>query len=186
MCNPAAIIPIALGAGSGLLQGQAGVRQADSQADALRRNAVYMSRAADDAKLRGIRDADMARVEGQQFIGAQRAAMAGSGGVVDSGSNAILAQDTAQLAEFDALTIMNNAAREAYGYQVQADDNVRTAKNLQKQARKDRLTSILGGVLQGGIGAFTSGAFSGAGAGGVNLQGQAAPLTNNAAFVKMM
>jgi predicted lipid-binding transport protein (Tim44 family) len=88
--------------------------------------------------------------------------MAASGGVVDSGSNAILQQDAAQLAELDALTISNNAAREAYGYDVGRADNLTTARNLQTNARKGMMTSILGGAL-GGAGSSMGGMFGGGG-----------------------
>lgn len=146
-----------------MMQGKAGEAQATSQAAALRRNAAYMGNAAADARARGTKSAGWARVETGQNIGTQRAAMAGSGGVVDSGSNAIIQQDTAQLGELDALTISNNAAREAYGYEVQAADNLYTAKNVVKQAKKNTMTSILGGAMQGAGSAYGAGSFGGAG-----------------------
>jgi hypothetical protein len=180
-----ALIPVAMGAVSGMMQGNAANEQAASQANALRKNALYLKNAADDAKVRGMIDSDQVRVQGQQLIGTQRAAMAGSGGVVDEGTNAILQQDAAQLSELDALTVSNNAAREAYGYEVEREDALLTAKNLQKNASKNMMTSVLGGALQGGASAYSSGAFAPRAA-GVNMQGQAAPLTNNAAFVKNM
>jgi hypothetical protein len=172
-----ALIPVAIGAVAGMMQGRANQEQAGMQADALRRNAAFMGQAAADAKRRGAHESDWARIQGQQFIGTQRAAMASSGGVVDMDSNAILQQDAAQLSELDALTISNNAAREAYGYEVQADDNMLTAGNLQKQASKSMMTSILGGAL-GGLGSsFGGGGFGGGGgaaSGGLGLGTQAA------------
>lgn len=157
-----ALIPVAIGAVSGMMQGQANQEQADSQAAALRQNALYMGNAANDARARGIQDADWSRVQGQGLIGTQRAAMAASGGVVDTGSNARLQQDAAQLAEFDALTISNNAAREAYGYDVSRADNLTTANNLQSTAKNGMMTSILGGAL-GGASSSMGGMFGGGG-----------------------
>ena len=171
-----ALIPVAIGAVSGMMQGRANQEQAGMQADALRRNAAFMGQAAADAKRRGAHESDWARIQGQQLIGTQRAAMASSGGVVDMDSNAILQQDAAQLSELDALTISNNAAREAYGYEVQASDNMLTASNLQKQAKKSMMTSILGGAL-GGLGSSVGGMFGGGGgaaSGGLGLGTQAA------------
>lgn len=182
MCSPA-LIPVAIGAGSGLMKGLAGKSQADQQAAALRQNAFYLNQSAQDAKARGIIDSDQARVQTQQAIGTQRAAMASNGGVVDEGTNAIIQQDTAQLGELDALTISNNAAREAYGFQVQAQDNLRTAKNLQKQAKKGVLTSMLGGAI-GGIG-NGAGLFGGSGSGAgttAALAGGTGRLNNNQAY----
>lgn len=167
MCSPAILIPAAIGGGMGLLQGMGNKANADAQAKALRQNAAYLGNAAADARVRGMVDSDWARVGGQQAIGTQRAAMAANGGVVDQGSNALIQQDTAQLSELDALTISNNAAREAYGYEVERSDALTTAKNLQKNARRSMLTSVLGGALQGGAMAYAAGAFApGAGAGG--------------------
>jgi hypothetical protein len=164
MCSPA-LIPVAIGAGGGLLQGLAGKSKADSQAAALRQNAFYLNQSASDSRVRGMIDSDQSRVQTQQAIGTQRAAMASNGGVVDTGSNAIIQQDTAQLGELDALTISNNAAREAYGYEVQSQDNLRTAKNLQKEGKKGVLTSMLGGAIGGSAG-LVGGLFGGGSASG--------------------
>lgn len=164
MCSPA-LIPVAIGAGQGLLQGQAARAQAEAQASALRQNAVYLGNAAADARVRGLQEADRARVEGQQLIGTQRAAAAASGGVVGQDSFGIIEQDTAQLAELDALTISNNAAREAYGYEVERADALTTARNLERQGRRAVMTSLLGGALQGGAAAFSGGLFNRGGVG---------------------
>lgn len=182
-----ALIPLAIGAVSGMMQGQAQQSQANSQAAALRRNAVYLGNAAADARVRGMQKADWKRVEGQQLIGTQRAAMAANGGMVDQDTNALLQQDTAQLAEFDALTISNNAAREAYGYEVQQSDALRTAKTVKAQGNKAVMSSVLGGALQGGMSSFGGGGGMFASAsGGLNMQGQSSALTSNAAFVRNM
>lgn len=172
-----ALIPVAIGLVGGMMQGKQQQAQAESQATALRRNALYMGNAANDARVRGMKEADWSRVETQQMIGTQRAAMAASGGVVDQDTNALIQQDTAQLGELDALTISNNAAREAYGYDVQREDNILTASNLQRAGKKAVMSSMLGGALQGagssfggmgggggasaGIGLGTSGALQG-------------------------
>lgn len=182
-----ALIPVAIGAVSGMMQGQAAEAQANQQAAALRQNAMYLNRAAKDARTRGAYEADWQRIGTQSLIGTQRAAQAASGGVVDMDSYAIQAQDTAQLGELDALTISNNAAREAYGYDVEASGMLTNARQMQQAAKRNTMTSILGGAAQGfGAGGGFSAFSSGGGASGVNLQGQARPLTNNAAYVRNM
>lgn len=182
MCSPA-LIPVAIGAGTGLMQGLAGKSQADQQAKALRQNAFYLNQSAQDATARGIIESDQSRVQTQQAIGTQRAAMASNGGVVDQDSNAIIQQDTAQIGELDALTISNNAAREAYGFQVQAQDNLRTAKNVQKQGKKGVLTSMLGGAVGGmsGIGSMFGGSSTAAGTTAA-MAGGTSRLNNNQAY----
>lgn len=186
MCWVAAI-PLAIGALSGAMQGQQQSAQAASQAGALRQNAVYLGNAAADARARGLQESDLARLQTQQLIGTQRAAAAASGGVVGQDSFGIIEQDTAQLGELDALTISNNAAREAYGYEVERSEALTTAKNLTSQARKGMLTSVLGGALQGfgssGGGGFFASAGSGAGAGTrAALSGGTSRLNYNQAF----
>lgn len=182
MCSPA-LIPVAIGAGTGLMQGLGKKAEANAQADQLRQNALFLRQSAADAEARGRSESDWARVETQQLIGTQRAAQAASGGEVNTDTNALIQQDTAQLGELDALTISNNAAREAYGYNVEAQSNLQNAKRIKKAGKNAVLTSVIGGAL-GGVGGDTfSGLFGG---GGTNLQGQSSPLSNNAAFVKNM
>ena len=60
------------------------------------------------------------RTKTAQLIGSQRAALASQGGDVDSGSPLDIQSDTARAGEFDAQTIRNNAAQQAYGYRLQA------------------------------------------------------------------
>lgn len=148
MCAPI-LIAAGIGAGMGLLQGMGNKSAADQQAADLRQNALYLNNAANDAIDRGMKSADQQRVQTGQFIGTQRAAQAANGGEVNTGSNALLQEDTAALGELDALTISNNAAREAYGYQVQASSALTNASTLQSNARKQMLTSVLGGAISG-------------------------------------
>ena len=92
------------------------------------------------------------------------------------------------LGELDALTIENNAAREAYGYKVQAIQGISNASAISAAGSKAKQDSILGGVLQGvssAAGGMGGGGGGGA-AGGLRLQGQAKPLYGNTAFVKNM
>lgn len=159
----AAFLPMLIGAGSGLMQGLGQKAQAKAQAKELQQNAVYLNRAANDAKRRGASESDWRRIQTQQDIGTQRAAQAANGGEINTDTNALIQQDTAQLGELDALTISNNAAREAYGYEVQAAQNLANAKTLKKNANKNLLTSVLGGALGGVSGDAFSGLFGSAG-----------------------
>lgn len=181
MCY-AALIPVAIGAIGGLIQGQQQSAADLAQASALTQNAAYLNRAANDARIRGAVDADTQRVQTQNLIGTQRAAMAANGGVVDEGSNALIQQDTAQYGELDAMIISNNAAREAYGYEVQAGSNLSNAQTLKKNAKTAPISSMLGGAV-GGLGsAFSGGLFSnGAGAGTTAALGGNARLNYNQA-----
>lgn len=176
-----ALIPLAISVAGSMMQGQQKSAGDIGQASALTQNAAYLNRAANDARYRGVVDADTQRVQTQNMIGTQRAAMAGNGGVVDEGSNALLQQDVAQYGELDAMIISNNAAREAYGYEVQATGNLANASTLKKNAKTGMMSSLLGGVVGGLGGAFSSGMFSGGGQGaGTNAAlGGNARLNNN-------
>lgn len=175
-----ALIPVAIGLVSGAMQGQQQAAAAEGQAGELRQNAFFLNQAANDALARGRAESDLQRVQTQQMIGQQRAAMAGSGGQVDRGTNALLQQDVAQFGELDALTISNNAAREAYGYQVQAQSGLRNAAQLTKNAKSNILTSMLGGAVQGFGSAYSGGSLGSlfGGGGGVGAGTRAALTTN--------
>lgn len=180
-----ALIPLAVSVAGSMMQGQQKSAGDIGQASALTQNAAYLNRAANDARYRGIVDADNQRVQTQGMIGTQRAAMAGNGGVVDEGSNALLQQDVAQYGELDAMIISNNAAREAYGYETQATGNLANASTLKKNAKTGMMSSLLGGVVGGLGGAFSSGMFSGGGGAGAGTNaalGGAARLNYNQAI----
>lgn len=50
------------------------------------------------------------------------------------------------LGELDALTIQNNAAREAYGYRVQAQQDISNAGQTVRNGKTAATGSILGGL----------------------------------------
>lgn len=155
-----ALIPVALAVVGGVMQGNAQKQQADAAASNARINANFANQAANDATSRGAYDSDLQRVKTAQNIGTQRAAQAANGGEVNSGSNAQLQEDTASLGELDALTIANNAAREAYGYKVQALTGNNNAAQLEANGKSAQQNSILGGVINGiGAGYQSTGGF---------------------------
>jgi hypothetical protein len=74
-----------------------------------------------------------------QTIGTERAMQGASGFDVNSGSNARTQADTARIGATDAATIAQNAARSAWGFQVQG-------QNDQAQAGLDMAKGINGGI----------------------------------------
>lgn len=104
-------------------------------------NAEVADMQAQDAIARG-REAEMRqRRAGHRLIGSQRAALAAQGIEVDSGSALDVQKDTAGLSELDALTIRNNAAREAWGFTVQAMD-LRNQGRLARMGAKTQAQSL--------------------------------------------
>lgn len=152
-----ALIPVALAVVGGMKQGQAQEQQADAAAFQQRTNASYANIAANDAVARGTYDADLQRIKTGQNVGTQRTAQASNGGEVNDGSNANLQADTAALGELDALTIQNNAAREAYGYKVQALTGQQNANQLVANGQSAAQSSLLGGIINGAGSFFGSG-----------------------------
>lgn len=133
-----------------------------------KQNAAMSNQAADDALVRGNIDADQVRQQTRQVIGTQRAGFAANGIDVNTGSAGVLQDDAAQFGELDALTVLNNAAREAYGYRVQAMDQRQQGKLAKWQGKMDAIGSILGGATKA-VGLMAGGA-GGAAAAGANGQ----------------
>ncbi len=97
-------------------------QQAVAQNNALtaERNAQIQDNAADDALARGRIEEQQHRLKVAQMTGTQRSALAASGVQVDTGSALDMVADTAMMGEMDALTLRNNAEREAYQFRVGA------------------------------------------------------------------
>lgn len=135
-----------VGAGVGAL-GQKKQGELDEKtAEANARLANYQ---ADDAVVRGNKEEERFRRQLAGFMGTQRNAIA-SRNVELSGSALRLLEDSAQLGEEDAMTIRNEAAREAWGYRHQANESSRYGK----QARSNANMAATGSLLTGGAQAY--------------------------------
>jgi hypothetical protein len=131
----------------GFAQAQALNAQASfavSMAEINQRFAAY--RAADVLR-QGDQQADRIRQQGLKVQGAQRASAAAQGIRVDDGSAEDATLDTRELSADDQITTRNNAWREAYGLQVQAQTNVQSAKLQAVGAKAAGASSLLGGAL---------------------------------------
>lgn len=184
-----ALIPLAISVVGGMSQGRQQEAAASAQSRELRMNAEFANDAAGDAMARGRQDAGLQRLRTQQMIGTQRAAAAANGGDVNDGSNALIQEDTAALGELDALTIQNNAAREAYGYKVQAIQGFSNARQAISNGQKASQASFLGGIMNGVGGMMGGGGMGGGGssigtfgAGTMSAMGGSSRLNNNQGF----
>lgn len=130
-------------------------QQGNYEAGIYEQDAQIAASQATDAVARGAETERRQRTLTGQTIGAQRAAMAASGIDLGVGSAADVQADTAHIGELDALTIRNNAKREAYGYEVQAMD-LRARANLARvggantaaSLRNQSYGTLLSGALQ--------------------------------------
>jgi len=118
----AAVAMIGLGAG---VNASAQKSAGKSQQALANYNADINDIKANDALARGFNEETRHRLGTRKLIGSQRAAFAASGvDITDMDSTAVnVFADTAALSEIDALTIRSNAAREAWGYRAQAQDD---------------------------------------------------------------
>ena len=110
---------------AGQAAGRAGEAQraaAESGAELQEYNAQVAELQAKDALERGAEQESGFRMQVRGAVGAQRAGFAAGNIDVSSGSAVDVQADAAFLGELDALTIRTNAAREAWGFKVQASD----------------------------------------------------------------
>jgi hypothetical protein len=116
-------------------QGKAEKRRWEYQAAVSRNNQKVAEWNAQDAIDRGEIAEKQHRLKVSQIQGKQRSALAASGVEVDSGSSLDVLQDTEYFGEMDALTIRNNAQREAYKYKVNAQNQMAQSGLYSMQGR---------------------------------------------------
>jgi hypothetical protein len=116
------------------------------QNDVAERNAKIAERQGEDALNRGNLEENRERGATDQAIASGRATTAAQGVDVSSGSAAAVRASEQLVGQVDALTIRNNAAREAWGYDVEAA-NQRMQGRLallagENEAATDRAKSV--------------------------------------------
>jgi hypothetical protein len=109
-------------------------------------NANVAEMQAVDAIARGNVDETRSRIQTRALIGSQRASLAGQGVQVgDAGSSGDQVQiDAQRIGEEDALTIRNNAAREAWGYKVGATSMRMQGDAAMRRGRLQAISTIIG------------------------------------------
>lgn len=140
MCNPAllAFIPAAVGA-----IGQA--QQGAAAEGAAQRDAALGELQGRDALSRGGIEEERYRRQLARLIGTQKAQI-GARNVRTSGTALDLLADTAQIGEEEALTIRNEAAREAWGYRTGADESRRWGKGARRASNLQAGGTLLTGA----------------------------------------
>ena len=142
--------------------GEAQQRAAEAQADLTDYNAAVAELQSVEAVERGKVEADKFRSRTRVLVGEQRAGISAGNVDVGYGSAVDVQADATFLGELDALTLRTNAAREAWGYRVQAEDLTTQAEIQRKEgaaaleAGKQRQT----GQRLGAIGTVFSGSAS--------------------------
>ena len=137
-------------------EGEAAQRAAESQAQLAEYNAAVAGVQAQDARQRGDLEANRFRERARQVVGEQRVGFAAAGVDVGYGSTVDVQADATFVGELDALTARTNAAREAWGYEVEGVDLQKQADILRKEGvaaaaagRSRRTAGYIGAVGTG-------------------------------------
>lgn len=121
-------------------QYQGGVQQ---QMGAL--NQQFYGQAANSALQAGNEAAARTQMKATQAIGAETAGFASSGVDASSGSAVEAAATTRQMATLDSQTQQNNAAREAWGYNIKGVQALQQGYLDSQKSHNDAIGSALGG-----------------------------------------
>lgn len=124
-----------------------------SQRELSRFNASMARYGARKVRERGQEYEARVRQKTKKTVGSQRAALAAQGLRLDVGSPADIQAETKDIGELDALTIRNNAARAAFGYNLQAISS-ELEGDLAFQAG---ITQGFNNLLTGGMQAYSYG-----------------------------
>ena len=108
---------------------------------------------AEAARRKGYDQENLSRQKIRQGIGSQRTGYAGQNVRVNEGSPSNMQAETAIMGELDALTIKNNAARAAFGYESES----LSASLEGKLSYQSGVTSAIDTLLTGGIKAYDYG-----------------------------
>jgi hypothetical protein len=139
MCAPVVIGALvaggALKAYSEYTAGQTDAKVADA-------NVKLAKASAADALATGATQAGQIRQKGSQVASEQKVALAASG--VDPSSAGNLFASTASTAELDALTARNNAAKKAWGFELEANAEEVKATMARRKSYLGPLGSVLG------------------------------------------
>lgn len=148
-----ALVTSAIGAGvsayGAYQQQQSANAAAEYNAKVANRNQQIAKIQAEEAKKQGDIEAKKYKQQVAALQAGQRAGYAGAGILVDAGTPYQVGEDTSVLGELDAMTIKRNAARQAWGYQVQGM-NYSAESDLYRMSKRSALltggTALLSGI----------------------------------------
>lgn len=124
------------------------ISQGKSQQRLLERNAQISEQQAIQTKQEAAFEEGVKRSETQRLKATQRAAQGASGGVVDTGSNLLVLEETATLGELDALAIRYRGDVSAQRSREQATTERFEGKIARQTGKLEAGTSLLTGVTR--------------------------------------
>lgn len=128
----------------GIVQGIGAKNQADASANAAQYNAAVARNAAVFAQQQGEVRAQASDRQTAAAVGRARAMAAAGGLDVNSGSPLDVQASNASIGRLNSMTIRNNAAREAWGYQANANLDDASAANYRQAGDTAMLGSLIG------------------------------------------
>jgi len=138
------VLSAATSAIGAMQKGSADQQAAQYQAAVARNNQIIANQNAQYAIEKGRAAEEVKRERTAQMISSQRMRAGAAGLTLDSGSPLRIQEDVAQQGEIDALTIRNNAAREAYGWESQGMGYAAQAQLDEMRGRSAREAGTLG------------------------------------------
>lgn len=120
-------------------------------------NSEIANEQAESAMSRGRQQERQLRVDYSQLMGKQRAIMAAQGLNLEEDTALNVQLDTRRQEEIDVLTLRNNTAMEAWGYNVQAYNYTQMGKYAKREGDIGAFTTVLTGAADY---AFATGALS--------------------------
>lgn len=131
----------------GLIGGISQREDAKTRRDIAKFNARMDELRAEDARIRGEELAAISRGKTKKLRGSQRAVLAASGVDVGTGSAADIQAETEDIGEFEAVTIKNNAMREAFGFKTKgAQEELKGELAFRAGTSRATETFLTGGV----------------------------------------
>lgn len=180
MCNPA-IALLATTLVTSAYQADTQRKQGQMNAQIAENNAQLAEADADATNALATREMEQQAWRTRIALGEQRVAIAANNVDPTLGTPAELLGETAMFGEVDQQTIRQNAARQAWGFNAQAQ-NARTEGQMAKWSGNAQATGTILGALGSAAGGMAGGGMSMGGGGTGNLSSQANSITmrNNA------
>jgi hypothetical protein len=135
---------IAAAAGGGIMQATGQIKAGKYQRALAYQQANVMDTEADYVTYSGDVAANKQRIGVRRLIGDQRASAGAQGIAIDEGSIADIQADTAKFGEMDALTILQDAAVNAWSLRTQGNLTRAQGDNAAKTGRQQAFATILG------------------------------------------
>lgn len=142
MCEVATIAAYAAAAIAGAYgaysSSQSAKAQAEYQSEVEQNNAKIAAYQREDAIMRGGEEANRIQREAERMRGAQVVRLASNGLDISSGTPLAMIEDSVFFGQQDAATARNNAAREAWGYEVQGQNAMSSAGMYSNAAKAQK------------------------------------------------